>query len=322
VLEANTVWSPTATRETLVKRAELLAEVRRFFATRNVLEVETPILSLAATTDLNIHSFTGMLDVPGLAGSFYLQTSPEFAMKRLLAAGSGPIYQIARVFRAGERGRWHNSEFTLLEWYRPGYDHLALMDELDELLHTAVRFGPSRRTSYQTAFLDHAELDPLAASSEELQAVATRLGMREAKEQARDVLLDFILSVAVAPHLGVDGPEYLYEYPASQAALARLSPRDPRVAERFELYLHGVELANGFHELTDPDEQAERFAADRRRRADLGLPDRPTDERLLAALRHGLPACAGVAVGIDRLLLCTLGLRHIDEVLTFPVERA
>jgi len=248
-------------------------------------------------------------------------------MKRLLAAGSGPIYQIGRVFRQGEAGRRHNPEFTLLEWYRPGFDHHALMDEVEALVTPvlATRLtAPAERLTYREAFQRHAGLDPHAATLEELRTTAQRFGMARDIGDERDPWLDLILTHAVEPQLGRGRLTFLHSYPASQAALARTA-RDEQgvlVAERFELYVEGVELANGFHELSDATEQRRRFEADNAARRAHGLPEMPQDERLLAALAAGLPDCAGVALGVDRLVMLAAGATSLDQVIAFPIDRA
>jgi lysyl-tRNA synthetase class 2 len=247
-----------------------MASLRRFFAERGVLEVETPALSAAAVTDLHLHSVACRLDADDRP--LYLQTSPEYAMKRLLAAGSGAIYQICKVFRDGERGRRHNPEFTMLEWYRPGWDHHRLMDEVDDLLQAILGVQPGERVSFGDAFRRHAGVDPHAASDGELRSRVAALGVAGLAELDRDDLLNLLLSHVVEPHLGCGRPSFLFDYPASQAALARVRPGDPPVAERFEVFIDGLELANGFHELADPGEQRLRFEAalaERRR----GLPE-------------------------------------------------
>jgi lysyl-tRNA synthetase class 2 len=289
-----------------------------------VLEVETPILSAAATVDPNIDSFSTR--EPG-GRQWWLQTSPEFAMKRLLAAGSGPVYQIARVFRREEAGRHHNPEFSMLEWYRPGWDHQALMGEVEALLRAAgVDTGPAwERLSYREAFLRHAGLDPFTAGLDQLRrACAAHLNLSGALLQAqdRDVYLDLLMSSLVGPRLGVETPAFLYDFPASQAALARVRPGAPPLAERFELFWKGIELANGFHELTDAAEQRRRFEQDRARRGAAEREAPPYDARLIAALEAGMPACAGVALGLDRLLMLMLDLPELGEVLAFDAERA
>jgi len=252
-----------------------------------------------------------------------MQTSPEFAMKRLLAAGSGAIYQIARAFRDAESGVGHNPEFTLLEWYRPGYDHHLLMDEVDELLDAVVgERRASRRIRYRDAFLRNLGLDPFEAPTSELRARCEALGLRVAEFAAdRDLYLDFLLGAGVQPAVGA-GRVFIYDFPPGSASLARVRNTVLPVAERFELYVDGIELANGYRELLDAAEQRARFEADCARRAQRELPAVTLDERLLAALAHGLPDCAGVALGLDRLLMAMLGADRLSEVLTFPLDRA
>ena len=323
-------WRPGATLDTLRQRARLLERVRAFFAARGVLEVETPLLSVAAATDPALASFHTAYHGPGLPNGhgLYLHTSPEFPMKRLLAAGSGPIYQVARVFRDGEAGGRHNPEFTLLEWYRPGWGIEALMDEVEALV-TGLYEGASplpatRRYSYRALFEDILGLDPLAVDGEALRARGEREGLvapAGLPADDPDPWRDWLLTHLIEPRLG-PGLVFVRDYPASQAALARLKPGEPAVAERFELYWDGLELANGFHELGDATEQRARFAADNRKRALLGLPALPLDARLLAALEAGLPDCSGVALGLDRLLMRLAGLDRIDQVLAFAIERA
>lgn len=324
-------WQPAANLETLCLRARLLSSIRGFFERRGVLEVETPILSTAAVTDPNLASLTVRYTGPGAphGRNLYLHTSPEFPMKRLLAAGSGSIYQICKVFRDGEAGRLHNPEFTMLEWYRVGFDHHALMDEVEalvtEMLHERTDLGPAERLTYRRAFREYAGIDPHEASVESLRECALGHGAELAmglEPDRRDAWLDLLLTHVVEPSLGDGRLTFLYDYPASQAALARVRTGDPPVAERFELYLGGVELANGFHELGDASEQQRRFQADNERRRAAGLPPVLIDERLLAALAHGLPDCAGVALGFDRLVMIAGRLRSIDEVLAFPILRA
>ncbi len=299
----------------------MLAGVRAFFAARHVLEVETPMLSPAGATDPALES----LGVSTFTPPRFLHTSPEFPMKRLLAAGSGDIYQIARVFRAGEAGRYHNPEFTLLEWYRTGFDARRLMDEVESLVRTlagATDPGAGMRLSYAEAFRRHAGLDPMCADEEELADCAADHDIDLTGVLDRDGWLDLLMSEVVAPAFPAGRLTFVHDYPASQAALARLRPRDPTVAERFELYWGSLELANGFHELVDAREQARRFEQDLASRKARGLVPMPVDVRLLAALESGLPDCSGVALGVDRLLMCLTGRTHIREVLAFPWERA
>lgn len=323
-------WRPTASREALELRARLLALTRTFFTRRGVLEVETPLLGHAPVPDLHLDSFA----VTGAAASrltvpLWLQTSPEYAMKRLLAAGSGPIFQIAKAFRAGEAGRHHNPEFTLLEWYRPGFDHHALMDEMDAYLATTLKAVPAERVSYGEVFERELGLDPHRAEAEELARRAADLEVDGPPDLDRDGWLDRLLTEKIAPKLGEsrDGrrrPTFLHDFPASQAALARLrrDPDRPPVGERFEVFVEGVELANGFHELTDAAEQRRRFEDELARRRTAGKAEVPLDERFLAALEAGLPDCAGVALGFDRLVLLAAGEDELAAVMAFPFERA
>lgn len=321
-------WQPAATLDTLRRRARLLADVRAFFAARGVWEVETPILSHAGATDPQLASFTTDYHGPGGPCRLYLHTSPEYPMKRLLAAGSGSIYQIARVFRDGELGRRHNPEFTLLEWYRLGFDQQALMTEVAELvLHLLAgrrTLATTERLSYAEAFQPLA-LDPHTATVAELRACAERHGIIPPPGMADDdpdPWRDLLLTHCIEPNLGRNRLTFLYNYPASQAALARIDPDNPHVAARFELYLDGVELANGFHELAAPLEQRQRFMHDNAVRAARALPTVPLDEPLLAALAGGLPDCAGVALGFDRLVMLAEGATALADVQAFPLARA
>jgi lysyl-tRNA synthetase class 2 len=319
-------WRPSAHRVALAARADLYALIRRFFAERGVLEVETPIASRAAVTDPSIESLVTRWCGPGGGGRLYLQTSPELPMKRLLAAGSGPIYQICKVFRDGERGRLHHPEFSLLEWYRPGWDYGALMDEVAELVLLALGVTDIavERAGYRELFLGHLGLDPWESRAEDLRQVAVRLDIPSAPvlDLDRDGWLDLLLTHRIQDRLGRGRLSFVTDYPPSQAALARVRPGPPAVAERFELYLEGVELANGFQELTEPGAQRDRFNADLIVRHARGQAEVPPDEAFLAALASGMPDTAGVALGLDRLLMARLGAAHIDAVLAFPVERA
>lgn len=321
------LWRPTASLENLRRRAELLSAVRRFFAERQVLEVETPVLIGASASDPNLESlslpYTGPAAPP--SGRLWLQTSPEFAMKRLLAAGSGCIYQICRAFRADERGRRHNPEFTLIEWYRVGFDHWQLMEETAALAALALGPRPVETLTYREAFLRFAGIDPFRASVAELIACARGhdIPLPPLSGDARDPWLDLLLSEVVTPMLGRGVFTFLCDFPASQAALARLRREADgiEVAERFELFIDGMEIANGYHELTDPAEQRQRFERERARRLANGEPPSSVDDRLLAALAAGMPDCAGVALGFDRLVMLAVGAERIDEVMAFPIER-
>ncbi len=320
---------PTAPLANLKLRARLLRRVREFFDGHGFLEVETPVLSADTVVDRHLDPLPVTLfddpREPAVGRTLWLQTSPEFGMKRLLAAHATAIYQIARVFRGGERGAWHNPEFTMVEWYRAGdgmHEGIQLLaDFADQLLGR----GAAERLSYRQAFLTYAEVDPLAASGPLLADVARRRGLASPPDldvADRDAWLDLLLVECVQPHLGQGRPTIVYDYPASQAALARVRDEDPPVAERFELFVRGVELANGYHELLDPDVlQMRNSRSNLLRRAD-GKYTLPEDSRLLAAMQHGLPPCAGVALGFDRLVMLAAGTTDIAQVLAFPVERA
>jgi len=319
-------WQPSASIANLLKRASIVAEIRRFFADRGVLEVETPTMSQATVTDIHLVPFQTQFVGPGAADgmTLYMMTSPEYHMKRLLAAGSGPIFQMCRSFRNEEAGRHHNPEFTMLEWYRPRYDMYRLMNEVDDLLQQVLDCDAAESLSYQQAFSRHLEVDPLSADKAQLREVAAKLDLSNIadQEEDRDTLLQLLFTMGVEPHIGRDKPTFVYHFPASQASLAEISTEDHRVAERFEVYYKGVELANGFRELTDGREQRQRFEQDNRKRAARGLPLRPIDENLLAALEHGLPECSGVALGVDRLIMIALGADSLADVLAFPVYKA
>ncbi|MCG6218303.1 elongation factor P--(R)-beta-lysine ligase [Vibrio furnissii] len=319
-------WMPTASIEQLKQRAALLSRIRQFFAERDVLEVDTPAMSHATVTDVHLHTFQTQFVGPGYATGrhLHLMTSPEFHMKRLLAAGSGSIYQMAKAFRNEENGRYHNPEFTMLEWYRVGFDHHDLMDEMDALLQMTLQTGASERLTYQQAFLTVLGVCPLEGSMAELKQAAASLGLSDIAESEtdRDTLLQLLFSMGVEGNIGQHVPAFVYDFPASQAALAKINPNDARVADRFEVYFKGIELANGFHELDNPREQLARFEADNAKRIDMGLAPQPIDYHLIAALEAGLPACAGVALGIDRLIMLALGEDHIDKVTAFPFPRA
>ncbi len=306
-------------------RAQLLRRVRGFFDALGVMEVCTPVLSRAAGTDPAIEPlrtrYTGPAYPQGL--DLYLQTSPEFPMKRLLAAGSGPIYQLAQVFRDGEYGPRHNTEFTLLEWYRPGFDHHQLMDEVADLVRACLEEPLSmEKITYVDLFREHLGIHPLEADLAELRALAAQQGLAVQGVTGRDDWLDLFMSLVIEPRLGRERLTFVHDYPASQASLARLNPNDSRFASRFELYLHGVELANGFHELTDAAEQRRRFEEENRERESKGQRRLPLDENLLAALEAGLPDCAGVALGLDRLLMLKLHASCLDDVLSFSLKNA
>ena len=307
--------------EAIQARASLYANIRRFMHERDVLEVETPYLSTACNSDPNLENLELSLKLGQGLQTYYLHTSPEFPMKRLLAEHPVSIFQIARVFRNGERGRVHHPEFSMLEWYRVGFDHHQLMDELNALL-IDLGLEPAEQTSYYSAFMHSPlALDPHRCQIEELQALAQHHGLAT-KTQERSVLLEFLFSHHVAPSLGLTQPQMVYDYPESQAALAKLRvDGDITVAERFECFIEGLEIANGYHELNDAKELHARFREEQNQAGQKAITSGPLDQRLIDSTDH-LPDCAGVALGLDRLLMILLNLSRIDEVLCFPVEMA
>ncbi len=306
-------WQPRAKLRVIRERARVYAQIRAFFNNRGYLEVDTPVLMPATCTDANIEPIA----VASANRTLYLQTSPEFAMKRLLAAGSDSIFQICHAFRQGESGRLHNPEFSLLEWYRVGYDYHQLMAEIELLISTvSLRRCSFSRISYKELFSQSLGLDVDKATLESLRKHCLQvLPGADASELEFDQCLDLLLSMVIAPSM--QGYQFVYDYPESQAALARIKASDSTVAERFELFFDGIELANGFSELTDSGQQRSRFERDIDIRKSRGLPQYAPDERLLSALESGLEDCAGVAVGLDRLLMVILGFDSIDQVLTF-----
>jgi lysyl-tRNA synthetase class 2 len=321
-------WRPTASWPVLRLRAELLARVREFFAARGFLEVETPILSADIVVDRHLDPFETVLrpDATSAEGRrLWLQTSPEFAMKRLMAAGGEAIYQIARVFRQGEQGSRHNPEFTMVEWYRRGDDQAAGMQLLSDLCEALLNRGAAERLSYRAAFERHAGVDPHAAGITDLAAALRSRGIEppaSMTETDRDAWLDLLLVELVEPHLGSPRPTIVYDYPASQAALARVREEHPPVAERFELYVDRMELANGYHELLDAEILRRRNRENNARRAIDGKNELPEESRLLSAMEHGLPDCTGVALGFDRIVMLAAGVKTVEEVLAFPIDRA
>jgi len=316
-------WWPTANFDDLKARADLLRVVRDFFFKKGVLEVDTPLMCRFAPTA------TYIAPIPVYYAShsapFYLQTSPEYAMKRLLAAGSGSIYQICKAFRNNEEGRLHNPEFTMLEWYRLGFDHHALMDEVEELLMIALNSQPAERVTYQTLFLQHLQIDPLMASCQQLKECAVAKNIQIAPEVVEtltiDDWLDLLMSHCIEPVLGFHQPVMVYDFPASKAALAKITAGNPPVAERFEVYIQGIELANGYHELTDPNIQLERFQMDVVLRENLGLPFVAIDPYLVQPLQAGLPPSAGIALGFDRLVMLKIQQFNMQAVIPFTVDR-
>lgn len=386
--EAIDNWRPQISLNNVRLRAQILQQIRAFFAERDVLEVETPLLCHATATDPHLHSFA--LQHTQL-GRLFLQTSPEFAMKRLLASGSGSIYQICKAFRDDEIGRHHNPEFTMLEWYRVGFDHHQLMDEMDALLQQILAVKPAERITFRDVFWREFEIDPLHCEIENLQQLAQKHNIHFDSSQEfsqiesstniegtqanpskptshsqkseiinhdkplnsqyvgdgvkstqnldkrnqtnvikhelavnmeRDTWLQLLFTHCIEPNLGIERPSFIYDYPASQAQLSKIRYEDPPVAERFEVYVKGIELANGYHELTDADEQRQRFLADNHTRHNMSLPQLPVPHKLLAALESGLPACSGVALGVDRLIMLAANANHIEQTISFTQEGA
>lgn len=309
-------WTPTATLETLQQRARLMKRLRQFFDDNGLLEVETPILSAHATPDLHLSSIKTPFG--------YLHTSPEYPMKRLLAAQSGAIYQVCKVFRAQESGRNHNPEFTLLEWYQPSWTDRQLADQVVALFRHLGLNRTATQLRYRDAFRNTFGIDPLAATLPELQSLAGSLIDRDCHDFDHNTCLDVAMSFGVEKQLDPDTITIITDFPAAQAALAikEQQPDGYWTAKRFEVYCGGLELANGYAELTDADEQLLRFENENRARETAGLPAMPIDHHLINAMKKGMPPCAGVAVGIDRLMMLCLGKKHIDDVLSFPIGRA
>ena len=320
-------WQPSSSLEAMRLRARVYGLVRGFFAERGVLEVETPVLSDAGNTEPNIDSFTTGFSGHRDAGApqRWLRTSPEYPLKRLLAAGIGDCYELGRVFRNGEAGGRHNPEFTMLEWYRVGWDHVRLAEETVALVQQALalvgRQAQVVSLTYRELFVQAAGVDPYDASDAQLREPLAGVGI-DAQGLTRDDWLDLLMTHLIQPQFASDTIAVVHDWPASQCALARIRDGDPPVAERFELYLGRFELANGYHELTDADEQRRRFVRDRQVRAGRGTVQPPLDERLLAALQAGMPDCAGVALGVERLLMALSGTDRIADVLAFDFGRA
>lgn len=315
-------WQPAASHEILQARAALLSGVREFFSSRNILEVETPLLCSRGVTDPALEPLVVSCGEV-LADPRYLQTSPEYAMKRLLAAGSGPIYQICKAFRDGEVGGRHNPEFSMLEWYRPGFDYHQLMAEVADLLCHCLGKQSVRYFTYREVFVNYLKIDPFIAPVSELESVARSQIDVDFSAGDRDLWLDLMMSHLIEPRLAEWDLCFIYDYPASQAALARIvSQNGVEIGQRFELYVGGMELANGYCELTDPQEQRARFLADNVRRNAQGQHERALDEKLLSALEHGLGDCSGVALGVDRLLMLICGKSDIRDVLAFDWSRS
>ncbi|PJE79988.1 Elongation factor P--(R)-beta-lysine ligase [invertebrate metagenome] len=324
-------WKPSASFPVLRQRAALFADIRRYFDTHHVMEVDTPLLSSCATVDVYIDSFQTTFNPIGEDRSeqYYLHTSPEFAMKRLLVAGSGDIYFMGKVFRNGEAGGRHNPEFTMLEYYRIGMDQLALMDDMTRLLMSVCDFHEMRRCSYGELFEEMIGINPHTIKDDELLVLVQQKVDSRLQHLDRIDCLDLLFSECIEPSLGMNGKHvlngvFVYDYPAPMSALSRLrtDEKGQQVASRFELFVNGIELANGYHELLDSDEQVLRFNIEQNKRKEKGFPVYPYDYHLVEALRHNMPDCAGVAMGVDRLLMLMLGTKNISDVVPFDFCQA
>jgi elongation factor P--(R)-beta-lysine ligase len=312
-------WTPSAEISTLRSRSHLIQKIRQFFQQHDYLEVETPVLGTHTVTDLYIDSFatTPADQTP----SQYLQTSPEFYMKRLLAHESGPIYQIGKAFRQEDAGKQHNPEFTMLECYNPGFDHHAMMQRIDELMQFILQTPAAKRVTYLDLFQRHLKINPHTATAGAIKDKIKQQDINiDSTDLNRDTCLQLLLSHCIEPTLGEHAPIFIYDFPISQAALAKISQSEPPVAERFELYYRGTELANGFHELTDPQEQQQRFQKDLKLRAELEKEIPSIDQKFIDCLQH-MPACAGVAIGLDRLIMLALNKSHIKDVISFAWQQ-
>ncbi|MDO6426147.1 elongation factor P--(R)-beta-lysine ligase [Thalassotalea sp. 1_MG-2023] len=319
------MFEPTLTWQNAKKRAEVIHQIRSFFYQKGVVEVETPLLSQGTVTDRYMEAFSTQPNGTAPSPTYYLQTSPEFAMKRLLSAGYKDIYQLCKAFRDEEQGRYHNPEFTILEWYRVGIDHRELMKEVDALLMSVLACKSSEIITYRNIFINELAIDPLLASVEQLKHLLYEKGVEGdwiVNEVDKDILLQVLFSECIEKNIGQDKPCIVYEFPASQASLAKICQENPKVSERFEVYFKGIELANGFHELRDATEQLARFERDNIHRVNEGKEAKPIDKRFIQALESGLPSCSGVALGIDRLLMIALGLNHIEQSICFMFNNA
>lgn len=323
-------FAPTARWQTLHRRANLLAQVRQFFFDHSFLEVETPLLSHDTVVDLHLDPLAVPIGADASkenrpAALMWLQTSPEFGMKRLLAAGAPAIYQVTRAFRAGEHGPLHNPEFTIAEWYRVGDSMDAAIGLLDALIQKILDRGTAQRMTYGESFQRWIGLDPHECPTSQLAEAAHDHGLQKQQPwdpDDRDAWLDWLLVSCIEPNLGLEQPTILSDYPASQAALAQLRPDNPALAERFELYVDGIELANGYHELTDANELIRRNQRANEQRIARGKRPLPEASRMLDAMHHGLPACSGVALGFDRLVMVATGADNLAQIMTFPADRA
>ncbi|QCI20700.1 elongation factor P--(R)-beta-lysine ligase [Buchnera aphidicola (Brachycaudus cardui)] len=318
-------WKPCAPIKNLIKRSKIISDIRLFFLERNIMEVETPILSRSTVTDVNLIPFKtnyfSLNHVDKL--KLWLITSPEYHMKRLLAAESGPIYQICHSFRNKELGEYHNPEFTILEWYQPYYSMKKLIAEIDTLLQRILNYKKSDKISYQKIFIKSLQVDPLNTNLLELRQLSKQLKLDHLTDSENDLnkLIQLFFTLEIEPNLGKKKPLFVYHFPAEQASLAAINAKDSRISERFEFFFQGIELGNGFYELTDFNEQKNRFLQDNKRRQSMNLPVQKIDTYFLSALSYGLSPCAGVAIGLDRLIMLALNEKSISQVISFPLDR-
>jgi lysyl-tRNA synthetase class 2 len=321
-------WKPSGSVETLLQRAKILAEIRHYFATEKVLEVETPTISPSTITDVHLEAMRTVHTNPQSVKKthLFLQTSPEYYMKRMLCAGFPSIYQITKCYRDDEVGRYHNPEFTMLEWYRLGFSMNELINEVDVILRLILDTPVCEKVTYREVFVKYLDLDVKSDSDLKIVSICKKLGYEnivplDFKDKLspidRDMLLQLLFCQRIEKEIGIDRPIAVTNFPASQASLAKIDPSDQWLSLRFEFYYQGIELANGFEELDDADEQRARFILDNKQRKESGLEVKPEDIKFLNALSVGLPKCSGVALGIDRLLMLALGKQHISEVLSF-----
>ncbi|AWI49946.1 elongation factor P--(R)-beta-lysine ligase [Buchnera aphidicola] len=320
-------WKPSASIKDLMKRSKIIADIRSFFLKKNIMEVETPILSQSGVTDVNLmpfitnyFSFNDNIKKKKL----WLITSPEYHMKRLLSAGSGSIYQICRSFRNQEFGQYHNPEFTMLEWYQLSCSMEKMIEEIDFFFQKILNFNKADKISYQEVFMKFLKIDPLSTSLSELFQCYKKFNLKNLIYLENDLnqLIENIFTLQIQPFLGKEKPLFVYHFPSEQACLASINKKDSRVSERFEIFFKGIELGNGFHELTDYFEQRKRFIKDNRKRCDMNLPEQKIDDYFLDAIHHGLPTCSGVAIGLDRLIMIALNKNSIDQVMSFSFERS
>ncbi|QCI25760.1 elongation factor P--(R)-beta-lysine ligase [Buchnera aphidicola (Sitobion avenae)] len=318
-------WKPSASIKNLIKRSKIISNIRLFFSKKNILEVETPILSQSTVTDVNLVSFDtkyiSLNNVDKL--KLWLITSPEYHMKRLLASESGPIYQICRSFRNKELGRYHNPEFTMIEWYQPFYSMKEFIKEIDEFLQVILKCDRSDKISYQDLFIEFFKIDPLCTNLSELHKISKKLNLDHLTgfETNINKFIQILFTLNIEPNIGKEKPLFVYYFPSEQASLAAINLKDSRVSERFEIFYKGIELGNGFYELTDPNEQKKRFIKDNAERFSMNLPVQKIDNLFLNALSYGLPPCSGVAMGLDRLIMLILNKKNINDVIAFPLDR-